>query len=127
MSLFISYGNDNFTPDAQNFQDWARTDEVGVFLDAEKLNKGCKFVNGVCRIYLCMYGQSGQRYSLKYVTQGAPTLVKSGDLIFDPVPTARTELHYLFHPDKTKPLDIQEGGKNEVVEIFSVCVEQGKI
>lgn len=56
ISMYVSYGTDNFTPDAQNSLDWAMSDEVAIFLPSESLNKRCKFVNGVCRIYFCIFG-----------------------------------------------------------------------
>lgn len=126
-SLYVNIESNNFRPDVNDHLEWARNDEIGVFLGEKQLKAHCSYKNGFCRIYACLYGMSGERYSIKYVHDKKPSLAKTGDLIYDPVPLQGTDLQYFYHPDKNKPLDIEEGSKNEIVEIFTVCIEENDI
>ena len=114
-SLYVSIATNNFKPDIEHHLEWARNDEIGVFISKQKLKTYCRYKNGFCNIYACLYGISGERFSIKYIHDQKASLAKTGDLIFDPVPLQGTDLHYIYHPDKHKPLDIEEGSKNEIV------------
>jgi hypothetical protein len=85
-SLFVNIDTDNFKPSIDDHFSWARNDEIGVYLDSQTLKNKCKYKNGFCRIYACLYGPSGERYSIKYIHDHTASLAKTGDLIYDPVP-----------------------------------------
>jgi len=126
IDLYASVGNSHDVPSAEKFDFKALADESGFSISKEKLDNICRdefSKQRHCNAYLCMHGTVKEQFMIAFTFNTTPFLLQEGSSFFGPIPVKDEVLHFIFHPIKGAPCDIEEFSASWAVSMEASLME----
>lgn len=126
LDLYSSIGNSHDIPTLQKYDHKAESDESGFEVSKIQLNTLCKaeFSKGRhCNAYLCVYGAVKEKFMISFTYNNGPFLLLEGQSFFGPLPVGNEAIHFVYHPHKESPCDVEEFAANWAVGLAATLME----